>query len=103
MARYLVVHAPKPAWDQESETIAAPTRMLDLATDSGIENANPRWIMTMEPDLNDDRMFTLWEADDPALILDALTTYGFLDHLDATPIRVDVWGPDEVIAATGGG
>jgi hypothetical protein len=29
----------------------------------------------------------------------ALTEFGFLDDMDATPLRVREWGPEDVLAA----
>lgn len=98
MALYLVVHTPR---ENEDAGVQAPTRLADLARDSSGEGASPRWLRAWSPDLHDDRVFSLWEADDAAMITVALTRYGFLDHMDAQPLRVEEWGPAEVLAAEG--
>ena len=98
-SRYLVIHSPRE--DADPNEIQAPTRMLDLARQVGAEDANPRWVTTYDTDMSDERIFTVWETDEPATILDALTNYGFLSHMDAHPIRIESWGPADVIAAEG--
>jgi hypothetical protein len=97
MARYLVVHTPT---DPADETIVqAPTRLVDMAREIGHPTANPRWIRTYSPDLHDDRIFTLWEADNADAILAALDNYGFLTHMEAKPLRVQTWGPADGLKA----
>ena len=98
MALYLVVHTPI---DFDDSAVFPPSRMLDMATDLGAEGASPRWVKAWSPDLNDDRIFTMWEADDAAEIGAALDKYGFLSHMVARPLRVQEWGPVDVIAAQG--
>ncbi len=98
MALYLVVHTPA---DLDNTAVMAPTRMLDLARDAGFEGASPRWLKTWSPDLHDDRIFSLWEAEDAAAIGQILDQYGFLSHMSAQPLRVQEWGPADVIAAEG--
>lgn len=73
--------------------------MLGLAQSVGMEGARPRWIKTWSPDLHDDRIFTLWDAEDAAEIQATLLRFGFLDHMEVTAMRVQEWGPDEVMAA----
>jgi hypothetical protein len=99
MALYLVVHTPV---DPDNTAVLPPTRMLDLARDAGSEGASPRWLRTWSPDLHDDRIFSLWEADDAAAIGATLDRYGYLSHMSAQPLRVQEWGPADVIAAEGG-
>lgn len=99
MPQYLVVHSPRE--DSDPNEVQAPTRMVDLARQAGADGANPRWLTTFDTDMSDDRVFTLWETDDPAAILDALTNYGFLNHMEAKPVRVEPWGPADVLAAEG--
>lgn len=99
MPQYLVVHAPRE--DVDPNEVQAPTRMVDLARQAGAEDANPRWIATYDTDMSDERTFTLWETDDPAAILEALTNYGFLSHMEARPIRIETWGPADVLAVRG--
>ncbi|HET7093588.1 MAG TPA: hypothetical protein VFI22_08930, partial [Thermomicrobiales bacterium] len=88
---------PKP---EDDETVRAPTRLLDLARASQ-RGVSPRWLRAWSPDLHDDRIFSLWEADNAAEIQAMLERYGFLDHLSARPLRVREWGPDDVIEAEG--
>lgn len=99
MALYLVVHTPRAAADEE-RTVRPPTRLLELAQASLAEDASPRWLRTWSPDLHDDRLFSLWESDSAAAIEGALARFGFLDDMEAQPIRVRQWGPDEVLAAS---
>ena len=98
MALYLVVHTPV---DLDSAEIRPPTRMADLAREAGAEGASPRWLKTWSPDLHDDRIFSLWEAENAAEIGKVLDRYGFLNHMSAQPLRVREWGPDDVLAAEG--
>ncbi len=99
MPRYLVTHTPRE--DADPTEVLAPTRMLDLARQAGAEGADPRWLETYDTDMSDERIFTVWETDDPATILDALSNYGFLSHMEAKPVRIERWGPADVIAAEG--
>ncbi len=96
MARYLVVHNPP---ESDSTGIDPPARMEDLAREAGANDASPRWLTAWTPDLHDDRVFTLWEADQADDILRVLHTYGFLSHMTAQPLRVGEWGPADVLAA----
>ena len=96
MALYLVVHSPR---EDDADALRAPTRMGDLAREAGTEGASPRWLKTWSPDLHDDRIFSLWEARDAAEITAALTRFGYLDHMAAQPLRVQEWGPADVLAA----
>jgi hypothetical protein len=96
VARYLVVHTPTATDDP---VIRSPSDMLGLARQAGAEDASPRWLKTWSPDLHDDRIFTLWEAVDAAEIQAALRKFGFLDHMEVQALRVQEWGPAEVLAA----
>ena len=98
MALYLVVHTPR---EDDAGGAQAPTRLADLARDSSDDGASPRWLKTWSPDVHDDRIFSLWQANDATEITAALTRYGFLDHMAAQPLRVEEWGPAEVLAAEG--
>ncbi len=98
MALYLVVHSPV---DPDDVTVFPPSRLLDMATDLGATGSAPRWLKAWSPDVNDDRIFTLWEAEDAAEIGSALDQYGFLSHMAARPLRVSEWGPDDVVTAQG--
>lgn len=97
MALYLVVHTPTG----DDGAGRGPSRVLDLAREHGAEDARPRWVRTWSPDLHDDRIFTLWEAQDAEAILHALTSFGYLDHMEAKPLRVQEWGPADILAAEG--
>jgi hypothetical protein len=96
LARYLVLHTPV---DLDDPAIRKPSDMLGLAQEAGAEDASPRWLKTWSPDLHDDRIFTLWEAEDAAEIQTALQKYGFLDHMEVQALRVQEWGPADVLAA----
>ena len=96
LALYLVVHAPS---NRELETVRPPTRLKDLAEVSTSGSGTARWLKTWSPDLHDDRIFTLWDAADADEVRAALAEFGFLDDMDATPLRVREWGPEDVLAA----
>ncbi len=96
MAHYLVVHTPS---ERELESVRPPTRLRELAAASTTDGRSPRWLKTWSPDLNDDRIFTLWDAENADEVRSALEEFGFLDDMDATPLRVREWGPEDVLAA----
>ena len=96
MALYLVVHTPR---DLAEEGVKPPTRLRELAEASRLGEGSPRWLKTWSPDLHDDRLFTLWEAASADEIRAALEAFGFLDDMDAAPLRVKEWGPDDVLAS----
>jgi hypothetical protein len=98
MALYLVVHTPV---DPDDVTLHPPSRLLELAQAHGKVGAQPRWLRAWSPDLHDDRIFTLWEAESAAQIGRVLDAYGFLNHMTAQVLQVREWGPAEVIAAEG--
>ncbi len=96
MTRYMVIHE----MNAESENHKRPpTRLEDLARDLGREGANPRWLTTFSPDLNEERMVSLWEAANAEQIREAIASYGFLDHLTPTIFAVREWGPSDVLSA----
>lgn len=97
MTTYLVVHTPKP--DAESAAPSPPTRLVDLAREHGRPGARPRWLRAWSPDLHDDRIFSLWEAANADEIRRAIERFGFLDTMEAQPVNVREWGPDDVLAA----
>jgi hypothetical protein len=99
LARYLAIHTPK---DPDEGIVRQPTDMLELAKQHGDENASPRWIKTWSPDLHDDRIFTLWDALNAAEISTVLSRFGFLDHMEVHALRVQEWGPDDVLEAQTG-
>ena len=96
MALYLVVHTPR---EGAEEAVRQPTRLRELAEASRRTGHVPRWLKAWSPDLHDDRHFTLWEAASADEVTAALEEFGFLDDLDAAPLRVREWGPDEVLAS----
>ena len=96
MAYYLVVHTPS---EHEVESVRPPTRLRELAEASTTEARSPRWLKTWSPDLHDDRIFTLWDAENADEVRSALAEFGFLDDMDATPLRVRELGPEDVLAA----
>lgn len=97
MALYLVVHSPNQQ-DEGEAPVRPPTRLRDLAEAATQPGVNPRWIKAWSPDLHDDRIFTLWEAESAEGIRAVLSEFGFLDDFDAKPLRVREWGPDDVLA-----
>ena len=99
MALYLVVHTPQAEVD---EAVREPSRLADLARASSADGESPRWLRAWSPDLHDDRIFSLWEAENAAEIGKVLDRYGFLNHMSAQPLRVREWGPDDVLAAERG-
>lgn len=96
MALYLVVHTPRVGAE---EGVRPPTRLREMAEASRRAERPPRWLKTWSPDLHDDRLFTLWEAASGDEVRAALEEFGFLDDMDAAPLRVREWGPDEVLAS----
>ncbi len=99
MALYLVVHSPRDVHDDDE--VLPPTRLRELAEASLSESTPARWLKTWSPDLHDDRIFTLWDANAAADIHWVLNEYGFLNDLDAKPMRVREWGPQDVIQESG--
>lgn len=96
MASYLVIHAPV---QEDDGAPRRPSDLLGLARAATAPRASPRWIKTWSPDLHDDRLFTLWEAENAAEIEAVLERFGFLNDMTATPIRVREWGPVDVLAS----
>jgi hypothetical protein len=96
VALYLVVHTPREA---DVEAVRPPTRLRELADAASHPGRTPRWLKAWSPDLHDDRVFTLWEADSAQEVKAALEEFGFLDDMDAAPLRVREWGPDEVLSS----
>ncbi len=94
MALYLVVHTPR---EEAIDAVHPPSRLAELAADSVGSTGPPRWIKAWSPDLHDDRIFSLWEAEDAAEIERVLHDYGFLNDREAQPLRVHEWGPDDVL------
>jgi hypothetical protein len=95
LAHYLVIHTPS---ELEVESVRPPTRLRELAEASITNGPSPRWLKTWSPDLHDDRIFTLWDAESADEVRSALAEFGFLDDKDATPLRVREWGPEDVLA-----
>jgi hypothetical protein len=96
VALYLVIHTPR---DDDEGTPRPPTRLRELATDSLSSSSGPKWLRAWSPDLHDDRIFTLWDAEDANFIRAALEDFGFLNEMDAQPMRVREWGPNDVMSA----
>ncbi len=96
LALYLVVHSPQSGDDN---TVRPPTRLRELAEATGAEHHSPRWLKTWSPDLHDDRIFTLWDAKSADDVRAALDEFGFLNDMDAAPVRVREWEPSDVLAA----
>lgn len=96
MTRYMVIHEPNE--NSEIHT-KPPTRLHELARDLGKEGADPQWLTTFTPDLNDERMISMWEASNREQVRQAIFDYGFLDHLTPTIFAVREWGPSEVLDA----
>jgi len=95
LARYLVVHTPS---EHEVDSVRPPTRLRELAEASSSRDRSPRWLKTWSPDLHDDRIFTLWDAENAEEVRSVLAEFGFLDDMVATPLRVREWGPADVLA-----
>lgn len=93
MALYMVIHTPN---EDDDEAVHPPSRMLELAQDHGSEDSKPRWVKAWSPDLHDDRLFSLWDAESADAIIQIVRAYGFLDNMDLHPIQVREWGPDDV-------
>lgn len=96
MARYLVVHSPS---EREVDSVRPPTRLRELAEASTNNHRSPRWLKAWSPDFHDDRIFTLWDAENADEVRSALAEFGFLDDMDPEPLRVREWGPEDVLAA----
>jgi hypothetical protein len=75
--------------------------LRELAETSTGEGRTPRWIKSWSPDLHDDRIFTLWEAQSADAVRSTLKEFGFLDDMDSLPLRVKEWGPEDVLAEEG--
>jgi len=95
MPLYMAVHAPPEI--EDPLTAYPPTDLHGLALEAGDANASPRWIKAFSPDLHDDRIFTLWDAEDADSIRNALKHYGFLPEMETKVFQVTEWGPDEVL------
>lgn len=94
MALYLVIHTSSKVDDE----VHPPSRLAELAADSVGATRSPRWIKAWSPDLHDDRIFSLWEAEDAAEIHRVLDQYHFLNDRTALPLQVHEWGPADVLA-----
>jgi hypothetical protein len=95
----MVIHELNEGSEEHTK---APTKLRELASDLGREGAQPRWLTTFSPDLNDDRMVSLWEAANAEQVRQAIVKYGFLDHLTPKVFAVREWGPDDVLATAEG-
>ena len=79
MAHYLVVHTPS---EREVEPVRPPTRLRELAEASTTTGRSPRWLRAWSPDLHDDRIFSLWDADGSSRFHDASAA----DHLSGEAV-----------------
>lgn len=95
MTRYMVIHEMNESSEEHTNP---PTRLEELARDLGQASAQPQWLTTFSPDLNEDRMVSLWEAVNAEQVRQAIEQYGFLDHLTPKVFAVREWGPDDVLA-----
>jgi hypothetical protein len=98
MAKFLIIHSPAGG---EESAVRQPSKLAELARAHGTEEASPRWLSTWSPDLEDDRIFSLWEARNSAEIDAVLQRYGFLDDMSSQALRVREWGPQHVLEAEG--
>jgi hypothetical protein len=96
LATYLVIHTPI---EGAEEIARKPSDLVGLARLATEPRAKPRWIKTWSPDLHDDRLFTLWEAESAVEIEAVLERFGFLNDMTALPMRVREWGPVDVLAS----
>jgi hypothetical protein len=99
MALFFAVHTPN---ESEDDPARNPSDLQGLASRHGIAGAYPRWLKAWSPDLHDDRMFTLWEADDADSIRAILVAHGFLDNLELKAFSVVEWGPEQVLESRNG-
>jgi hypothetical protein len=95
MALYLVVHTPKSGAE---EAVMPPSDLEGLARAS-LLGRGPRWLRTWSPGLQDDRVFTMWEAENAAEVEALIERFHFMEEFDARPLRVKEWGPDDVLAS----
>lgn len=98
MPLYLVVHSPRVESEEGGGDVRPPTRLRELAQAAMDASRSARWLKAWSPDLHDDRIFTLWEADSAENVQTVLEEFGFLDDLDSKPVRVREWGPADVLA-----
>lgn len=96
MTRYMVIHEMNESSEEHTNP---PTRLRDLAKELGKEGAEPQWLTTFTPDLNEDRMVSMWEAANANQVRKAIVEYGFLDHLTPKVFAVREWGPTDVLEA----
>lgn len=94
---YLVIHTPRQDADEVGAPVRRPSDLGGLAAAAGDARYGPKWLRAWSPDLHDDRLFTLWHADNADEIEAALESFGFLDHTDIVALRVAEWGPDDVL------
>jgi hypothetical protein len=95
MPLYMAVHTPPET--EDGSTVHTPTDLHGLALEAGDVHANPRWIRTYSPDLHDDRIFTIWEAENAESIRSAMKLYSFLLEMETKVFQVTEWGPDHVL------
>jgi hypothetical protein len=96
MTTYLVIHTPI---ESKEHGVKPPTDMVGLSSAHGKEGATPRWLRAWSPDISDDRIFSLWDANNSGEIALVLERYGFLDQMSYEAIPVHEWGPGEILDA----
>ena len=96
MTRYMVIHTPTEELEEHTNP---PTRLQEMAQKLGKDGSVPQWVTTFSPDLNDDRIISIWEAPDADTVRAALADFGFLDHLEPKVFGVREWGPQDVLDA----
>jgi hypothetical protein len=97
MALYLVETIPAVHDEIEDVPLQAPTDLAGLADHSVNAAHGARWVMTLSPDLHDDRQFSLWEAPDADEIRQVMERFGFLHEGTVNIVAVRQWGPDDVL------
>jgi hypothetical protein len=95
MPLYLAIHSPI---DPDDESLHRPTDLHGLAMEAGDANASPRWLKAWSPDLHEERIITMWEAENAEEILKTMQAFGFLDHMETKAFQVIEWGPDDVLS-----
>lgn len=96
MTRYMVIHEMN---DDSEDHTRPPTRLMELAENLGKDGSDPQWLSVFTPDLNEDRVVSVWEASNADRVKSAIEEYGFLDHLTPKVFAVREWGPADVLQA----
>jgi hypothetical protein len=99
MALYLVETIPAAHEDLDDVPLQRPTDLPALANHSVNAAHGARWLMTLSPDLHDDRHFSLWESPDADEIRQVMDRFGFLHDGTVNIFAVRQWGPEDVLGA----